>query len=131
MDLLDTDQKQAPAAVLALRKLALAAMQPGACTCARCQKSGGDQAGYQQLHSGTVGDRVYSRVFTRATREEVVGAFERAWEAQYLVKVVRGDQVELDSIEQLGQRQTAARVVALAITLGIVRPAAEGGWRFA
>lgn len=131
MDLLETNRSTAPKPVLLFRAIARNTLAVGSCTCDRCKRSGGDQAGYKALHTAEVNGRSYRRLFVEATARDVYIALGGAWEARYQVQLPKVGTVDLETIRGFGNDELADRLVALVVVMGIIREEAPGRWTFA
>ncbi|WP_263263328.1 hypothetical protein [Pseudomonas sp. RIT-PI-S] len=126
-DLFEVDKRLSLKPVADFNAYLRAAFGDGACTCVRCQQSGGLDAGYTHRHTFEFDGAQGHRRFANTSASDVLLALKKAWLSYTKADLPLSGNLDLDTLRGFVEPALHNRLLPLLSASGLAR-AVEGGW---
>lgn len=125
-DLFDVDKRLALKPVADFNTYLRAAFGPGACTCIRCEQSGGLDAGYTQRHTFEFEGTPAHRRFASTSASDVFLVLKKAWLSYTKTELPLNGTFDLATAHAFVEPALHARLLPVLTACGLVRATEDG-----
>jgi hypothetical protein len=119
-DLFDVDKRLSLKPVTEFNAYLRSAFGEGACTCVRCQQSGGFDAGYTQPHTFVFQGMQAHRRFATTSASDVLLMLKKAWLSYTKAELPATGVLDVKAVQGFVESELHERLVPLLLASGLV-----------